>query len=243
MLEPRVTVRGARAFTRTLPGGEPVVMVHGAVVSSDYFVPLAKALAPQFSPWLVDLPGYGRSAALEHPLHVDEAADWLAEWMGEVAVERAHLVGNSLGAQVAVAFAQRHPARTDRLVLIAPTVDPASRSRTSQLARLAADAFLEHPTLHLTWFRDFARCGPKYAWKTLEVALDDAIEARLPHIAAETLVLRGEHDPLVSRAWGEQVARLLPRGRYVEVPGAAHGAHHRRADEIGALVRGFLGEG
>lgn len=217
-----------------------MLMLHGAVVSSDYMLPLARQLAGTLTCHAVDLPGYGRSEPLAQVLHVDDAARWLVEWMDAVALARVHLFGNSLGAQMAVALAQRYPARVERVVLLGPTVDPASRTRVGQLSRLFADALLEHPGLHLTWLRDFLRAGPRRSWATLGVALDDAIEARLPQVAAPVLVLRGRRDPLVSRAWAEEAARLAG-APFVEIPHAAHGAHYDEAAQVARVIREWLG--
>lgn len=238
------SVRGKRAFSRIVgdPARHdalPLLMLHGAVVSSDYMVPLARELAPTLPCHAVDLPGYGRSEPLARVLHVEEAAAWLVEWMDAVALARVHLFGNSLGAQVAAALAQRFPQRVERVVLLGPTVDPASRTRVGQLSRLFADALLEHPGLHLTWMRDFLRAGPIRSWATLGVALDDAIEARLPGIAAPLLVMRGRRDPLVSRAWAADAARLAG-APCVEIPHAAHGAHYDEAAQVARVIRDWL---
>ncbi len=243
----RVTiVRGRRAFSRSVGvparGDErPLLMLHGAVVSSDYMLPLARELAPTLTCHAVDLPGYGRSAPLARVLHVDDAATWVVEWMDAVALARVHLFGNSLGAQVAAALAQRFPERVERVVLLGPTVDPASRTRVGQLARLVADAMLEHPGLHLTWLRDFLRAGLRRSWAALGVALDDAIEARLPEIAAPLLVVRGRRDPLVSRAWAEEAARLAGAS-LVEIAHAAHGAHYDEAAQVARVIRRWIAD-
>jgi pimeloyl-ACP methyl ester carboxylesterase len=150
-----------------------------------------------------------------------------------------HLFGNSLGAQVAAALAQRFPARVERVVLHGPTVDPASRTRVGQLSRLFADALLEHPGLHLTWARDFLRAGLRRSWAKLGVALDDAIEARHPEIAAPVLVMRGRRDPLASRAWATEAARLAG-AQFVEVAHAAHGAHYDEPDAVARAILDWL---
>jgi pimeloyl-ACP methyl ester carboxylesterase len=216
-----------------------MLMLHGAVVSSDYMVPLARRLAPALTCHAVDLPGYGRSEPLDRVLHVEDAAAWVTEWMDAVGLARVHLFGNSLGAQVAAALAQRFPARVESVVLLGPTVDPASRTRVGQLARLFADALLEHPGLHLTWARDFLRAGPRRAWATLAVALDDAIEARRPEITAPVLVIRGRRDPLASRAWSMQAARLAG-ATFFEVAHAAHGAHYDEPDDVARAILEWL---
>ena len=69
----------------------------------------------------VDQPGFGRSdKPTEHGQYFTHSADALLGLLDKLGVERAHLVGNSLGGGTAVRFALRHPGRAGRLVLMAP---------------------------------------------------------------------------------------------------------------------------
>ena len=52
---------------------------------------------------------------------MEELADWAVRLMDALGVDRAHLAGNSMGCQVALALARRHPARVGGLVLVGPT--------------------------------------------------------------------------------------------------------------------------
>ena len=115
----------ARVSVDPVPRQAPtVVLVHGLIVSSRYMVPVAEHLAPYCRVYAPDLPGFGRSVKPRHVLDTREHADVLAAWMDAVGLERASLLGNSFGSQVAVDFAIRHPRRTRRLILTGPTMDP-----------------------------------------------------------------------------------------------------------------------
>jgi pimeloyl-ACP methyl ester carboxylesterase len=89
----------------------PVVLVHGYGVSSSYLVPLAHALAPSHRVYVPDLPGHGRSPHAPAPLDVPALADALLAALTALDVQRAVLVGNSLGCAIAVEAAVRAPAR------------------------------------------------------------------------------------------------------------------------------------
>jgi pimeloyl-ACP methyl ester carboxylesterase len=56
-------------------------------------------------------------------------------------------------------------------------------------------------------------------------------------------VVRGGHDRIVSQAWAEEVARLLPHGRLVLLPPATHAAHFSHPDAVARLVREFIAGG
>lgn len=106
----------------------PVVTVHGMVVSGRYMVPTAELLAPRHPVYVPDLPGFGKSEGPDRIPEVPGLADLLAKWMEAAGVERAALLGNSFGCQVAAELAARHPEIVEGLVLQGPTTDPRGRA-------------------------------------------------------------------------------------------------------------------
>jgi pimeloyl-ACP methyl ester carboxylesterase len=222
----------------------PVVLVHGLVISSRYMVPTAERLAGDFRVLAPDLPGFGRSSKPARALDVPALADALLAWMDALALPEAVLVGNSLGSQVVVDLAVRHPARVPCMVLSGPTIDPYARSAAVQVARLLlVDAPQERLSLIPLHLRDTFRAGLPRAWATLRHALEDRVEAKLPQVQAPTLVVRGERDPVVSPRWAEEAAALLPFGRLAVIPGAPHAVNYSAPDAFARLVRGFVGAG
>jgi 2-hydroxy-6-oxonona-2,4-dienedioate hydrolase len=223
-----------RAFGR--PGAPAIVLVHGAVVSSRYFRPLARLLAADFRVLLPDLPGYGESDAPGRLLGVPELAGVLALWSRAHAGGAAVWVGNSLGCQVVAELAAESPDLVQSIVFVGPTVDRRARSAPRQLARLVRDAPREQLSLVGTWIRDLYSAGLRRAWGTLGVALRDDIEDKLPRIRAPRLVVRGARDPLAPQRWAEEVAR---GGELAVIPGAAHAAHHSHPREVAGHIRRF----
>ncbi len=144
------------------PGGPAVVLVHGIVVSSRYMIPVANELAGFASVWAPDLPGFGRSSRPRRVLDVPELADALAAWMAEVGLDRAALVGNSLGCQILAEFALRHGGRVACLVLQGPTADPAARTYRQQIARQLSDSRYDGwPRMTWIMLTDYAAAGPR----------------------------------------------------------------------------------
>ena len=73
--------------------------------------------------------------------------------------------------------------------------------------------------------------------------MEDRIEEKLPHVRVPALVVRGSKDPIVPQRWAEEVARLLPMGRLVVVPGAPHTLVYDAPLELARVVRPFLSGG
>jgi 4,5:9,10-diseco-3-hydroxy-5,9,17-trioxoandrosta-1(10),2-diene-4-oate hydrolase len=104
--------------------GTPVVMLHGGGPGASAWSNFGRNLpvfADRFRTLLIDQPGFGRS---DKPAvtgnYFTFAAEAVAGLLDELAIDRVHLIGNSLGGGTAVRFALRFPERADRLVLMAP---------------------------------------------------------------------------------------------------------------------------
>ena len=220
----------------------PVVCVHGVGVSSRYMVATIAKLASAFDVYAVDLPGFGLTDKPPEVLDVVGLADALAAWIRAAGLGRPALLANSVGCQIAVDCAVRHPWRVGRMVLVGPTTDPAAHTALRQVLRWLHNLPGERPGQLPLMVADYADAGVGRALDTFGRALADRIEDKLPLVQAPTLVVRGARDRIVPQAWAEEVTRLLPRGRLAVVAGAPHTVNFAAPAALAELVRPFLDE-
>jgi len=220
-----------------------VVLVHGLIVSGRYMVPTLKQLAPHYRVFAPDLPGFGKSGKPPTVLDVPGLSSALCAWMEAVGLEKAALVGNSMGCQVIAHLAARRPELVERVVLQAPTMDPRGRTVSQQVTRFLLDVPREPPSLIPIELNDLLAAGPRRGWRTLHHALEDRIEENLPRVRVPALIVRGSRDPICSQRWAEKTARLLPEGGLVVLPGVAHAANFDAPAAFAAVVRRFLERG
>jgi pimeloyl-ACP methyl ester carboxylesterase len=119
------TVRTASGEISMLEAGEgpAVVAIHGLGATKASFLPTVAALAGDFRVIAFDLPGFGEShKPLLAPYDARFFAGAVLELLDALGIERAHLIGNSLGGRVALEAGLRAPERVDRLVLLAPSM-------------------------------------------------------------------------------------------------------------------------
>ncbi|MGY1692428.1 alpha/beta fold hydrolase [Geodermatophilus sp. SYSU D01105] len=188
---------------------------------------------------VVVLPGMGRAAPVP-PL--DELARRLRDRLGPGPVL---LVGHSQSCQV-VAAAAADP-RVAGLVLLGPTTDPRLRSAPVLVRRWLRTALREPwaqvPLVLAQWWST----GPWAMARLWRVAAPDRIDVRLRGVRVPVTVVRGTRDRLCPDDWATVVAAAAPRGRLVEVPGAAHmtvQTHPRAvADVVAAALRECGGPG
>ena len=244
--EVRVAGHQLRLFARCCgeAGSQtPFVLVHGLGISGRYMVPLLQRLGVASTAWAPDLPGFGRSQDPPEVPGITGLAWALDAWMDQVGIERAILVGNSVGCQVVTRLAAGRPDRVAALALIAPTMDPSGGGKAGQMGRWLLTGMREPPSMVWLAARDYLQVGWRRTWRTFDLALRTPSSCLYPRVPCPALVIWGERDAIVSRQWAERVAALLPNGQLLVLPSAAHACHYQRPDEVavalGALVSGL----
>jgi pimeloyl-ACP methyl ester carboxylesterase len=114
----QIELHGHRMIYRTAGSGPPVVLIHGMVNSSRHWESVALRLADQYRVIAPDLIGHGDSAAVRGDYSLGAHAASIRDLLAAIAVDRATIVGHSLGGGVAMQFFYQFPQRTERLVLI-----------------------------------------------------------------------------------------------------------------------------
>jgi pimeloyl-ACP methyl ester carboxylesterase len=241
------THAGATLIAERRGTGTPVyVLVHGIGMGRTVFADLTEHLTEHVDDGEVigiDLPGYGEAPEPPRTLTIERNADLVAAYLRtQVAGSPVVVIGHSMGAQVALEVAARHPGVADRIVLVGPTVDPAARTAIRQLWRLLRDIAVEHPRVIALGAREYLRAGPRLRVK-FRAMLIHRPEDVFARVDTPALVLRGENDIVAPQAWCRRVAETLPRGRLAEVPGHGHETMIRDAAPAARLIRDFARSG
>jgi pimeloyl-ACP methyl ester carboxylesterase len=225
------------------------VLVHGLGMAHEYWNGLATALESTGRVLALDLPGFGDSPKPDEPLSIPASGALVGELLAAEGVTRAVLVGHSTGAQVVTETAAQRPDLVGAVVLIGATVNPRERSVPKQALRFLQDMSLTNPKVLAVGLKLYLETGPAWFTANLRPMIDHRMERALPRVHAPTLVVRAEHDSIVPRDWAREMTRLLPAGRYIEVPGRGHEtmvtsgeqvadliARHARGEPVGQLV-------
>jgi pimeloyl-ACP methyl ester carboxylesterase len=233
----------ARIATDPRASRPVVVLVHGLGMSSLYMEPLARRLAPHFDVYAPDLPGFGLSHKPAATLTVPELADALLAFLDAAGLARCRFIGNSLGCEILVDLALRHPERIDRMVLQGPTPDPHARSIPAKLILFSLTIVFERWSIVQVAVRDYFRCGLRRYMETFRAMIAYEMRERLPHIHAPALVVRGTRDLVITSVAAREVADLLVDGELVIVQGAAHGMNYSHPDALVEAILPFLTSG
>jgi len=222
--------------------GIPVVHIHGFAISGAYMMPTARLLAAGRVNVVPDLPGYGRSQRRENVLGIPELGKALIDILNALGIQRAVLLGNSMGCPVALEVAHAAPERVHRLVLVSPAGGLQNRPLAKALGQLAKDGLRESPRMLPVALPDYLRFGPINGLRLFrELTLYPSLE-RLLSTGIPTLAVLGLRDPLMPspsriREIADQTANLMAVGL---IDKAAHAVNFSHPVELAVTVQAWL---
>lgn len=247
--------------------GEPLLVINGTSQSLGFWTELAEAWAGRHRVITYDLRGMGGSERGSGTFTVASLAADALGLMDALGIERAHVLGYSLGSAIAQELVLAAPERVGSLVLYCTW----ARSDGFQKAMMTG---LAHPWRTGDLEAALGALGVAFSPQLLDSPDFDALIAqllplfpsteaqirttaeqwdadmghdtldRLPGITAPTLVIAGEQDLLTPPWHGRQVAAAIPGARLEMFtgPGSSHALGVERAEEFVPLVAGFLAE-
>lgn len=227
-----------RVFYEVLGRGQPVVLLHGLAGSGRWWRKNIDALGAKFCLYLIDLIGFG--AGRRQRFALDHAAQILLQWADAAGLDRFSMVGHSMGGLIAADMAAAAPNRIDRLVLVDAAAVPVNLNYlTGALGLLRAARYMSFDFLPALAF-DTLRAGPVTMLSAINQMMRADISRRLERIQADTLIIWGQEDRILPLPVAEQLRSLMPRARFVMVPGAGHVTMWDRPEVFNELVIEFL---
>jgi len=248
-----VDANGTRLWVETEGTGPAVLFLHGGLGDSRLWAPVAERLAERFRTIRYDYRHYGRS---ESPTGEFATLDDLFALLDALEVDRAALVGLSLGGSIALDAALARPERVSAVAHVAGAVTGLPLDLASDEEYAEYEAALERGDLDAAMAFDFelwAPLGADEQLRELWLATPDArgvpegatptprppAHERLGGLAVPTLVIVATHDPQGLRDHGSTVARTVPGARLVELE-SDHYLTLREPDRIAELLAEFL---
>ena len=235
--------------------GDPLLLIHGLGYARWGWEPVVEPLARSFDVILFDNRGIGESDAPPGPYTASELAADAIQVLDEAGVERAHVLGTSLGGMVAQELALAAPERVDRLVLACTTPGGSeSFPMPEQTAKLLAsgatlrqfveNALAPHPdpdvVERILRHRE-ATAQPLEAWSAQASAgaTFDALD-RIEGITTPTLVLHGTEDAVVDSQNTTLLALRIPDARVELFAGSGHLFFWEQPERFVEVVSEFL---
>jgi len=244
--------------------GAPVVLLHGLGGDGSRWGPNIEALSREFRVLALDEIGFGESDKPLANYHTGMLSEFLVGFLDALGIDKASLVGNSMGAAVAAYTAVHYPQRVDRVVLAdgagyrrdpeAPRGprDPHRRQIQNGVTREETREFFRimfHDKTRVTdrMVEDnlILRLRSAYTIGKIQEAGENGIGGiageEMRSIEAPTLVIWGRYDELASPETADRLHRDIPNSKLVWIEDAGHLPQLEKPEEFNRAVAEFLG--
>jgi len=260
-LEKDVTIYGAKIHYAEAGSGPTVILLHGLGGSWQNWAFNIAPLAAKYHVIALDQIGFGKSDKPMVNYRIGTYVDFLDQFYKQLKIERASLVGNSMGGWIAAAYTAAHPEKVDRLVLedaagYAPpanfdyrvlySLNPSTRDAMKQVAKLV---FYNQALFGTEAAIDQAmtariNAGDGYTIKSLTESIirgEDFVDAQVKTIKQPTLIVWGKQDGLTPVSDGERFKRDISNSTLLVIDQCGHIPNVEKAVEFNAAVLKFLG--
>jgi len=257
---PNAPLRDIVTYYEEAGSGEPLVLIMGLGGDLQAWRFQVQELSKQFRVITFDNRGAGRTSAPDRPYSISGMAEDLAALLDVLKIEKAHILGYSMGGYIAQEFAIANPKRVNKLILLAtgPSIDGYGRAVVNswvdiRRSNLSREQVARHnaPWLYSPALLDDA--------ERFEAAIRNSLANRWPQedhafirqarailawepgdrasaIKAETLIVAGEDDILVPPRNGERLNQLIGGSTFKLLPGGHVGCIEYPAEYNSAFL-------
>jgi pimeloyl-ACP methyl ester carboxylesterase len=197
------SVNGIELGYETFGKGDPLILLHGGFGSVEMFGPNIEALAAGRQVIGVDLQSHGRSPAADRPMRFEAMADDIAALIRHLRLEKADVMGFSLGGGVALRTAIRHPDVINRLVLVSTPFKNKGWYPEMTAAMKAMGPEVAEPLKQTPMYEGYTQVAPRVEdWPILVTQLTDLLHldydwsAEIPKLSMPVLLVIGDADGL-----------------------------------------------
>jgi pimeloyl-ACP methyl ester carboxylesterase len=212
-------VNGLRLYYEIHGAGEPLVLLHGGLGSVEMLGDLLPALSKTRRVIAPDLQAHGRTADIDRPISYEALGDDIAALLKHLGIEKADVMGYSLGAGTALQTGIRHPAAVRKLVVVSTVFKrdgwyPEILAAMAQMGPAAAEQLKQTPL-----YQVYSRIAPKPEnWPVLVTKMGDLLRKdydwskEVAAIKAPTMIVVGDADSM-RPAHAVQFFELLGGGK------------------------------
>ena len=241
-------VRGLKMYYELHGSGRPLVLLHGAFGMVEAWGTVLPTLAKHYQVIIAEMQGHGRTADIDRPFTSEDMADDTAALLKELKIEKADVFGYSMGGQIGLALAIRHPGVVDRLAIIGATAGPMKdtyeRDMYQQFLSITPENFnipqmidpytkvAPNPDKWPDLVRKIREAGITYQGYTPE---------QMKGITAPVLVMMGDREGIrIEHA--VEMRRLIPNSQLAIFPTADHFLLYTGPDKVLGTLLPFLEE-
>jgi len=234
----KISVNGIQLAYARRGHGTPLVLLHGYPLDHHLWDEVLPYLEDAFEVILPDLRGFGESTTVDIPYTMDDYASDIAGLLDQLGIQKAAIVGHSMGGYVALAFARLYPERVRGLGLVSSQVlaDPPDRKEgryksAADVAEKGIGGVVETMTPKFTSDERLQAFAQKSMERQQPAAYIGALKAMAERMDSTPLlssfnfpmvIVHGDADALIPINRAREVKAAIPGAHLVELIGAGH---------------------
>lgn len=244
------TIDNLQIYYQKVGKGKDLIMLHGWGQDVSTFWSSVELLSKNFTLWLVDLPGFGRSDIPSTPFDTKDYSKIMAEFIKKNSIKKPNLLGHSFGGKVSVKLASENPDLINKLVIVGSSgIKPdfsIKRSLMYPFAKvfhyLLPDVFNIKSLIRKKFYRkiesDYIDAGVMK--ESLLKTLKEDLTSELSEIENQTLIIWGDEDKAVPLKYGIRMYQKIKNAKIVVLEGLGHFLHVHNPKLFSYYVKDFL---
>ncbi|MGH8862912.1 MAG: alpha/beta fold hydrolase [Jatrophihabitantaceae bacterium] len=242
-------VNGLHMYYEVYGEGSPLVLLHGGMLTIELnFAGLIPTLAQRHQVIGVEMQGHGRTGDIDREITPAALAGDVVGLLDHLGIERAHVLGHSLGGAVALELAVNHPTRVRSVVPISASVRPdGMHEDLTDPSRQATSTRMPTPQDFADFREAYLRLSPHPEHfddflAELSKSAADLVgwtDEQLAAITAPITIVQGDHD-FVTVEHGALMQHLIPGSHLAVLPNTTHMSATRCADLLLPMLADFL---
>ncbi len=245
-----IKINNQQLYYQKIGHGKDLILVHGWGQDVSSFWGVAEKLSKDFTCWLIDLPGFGRSDVPQKDFKNEDYVEIICKFVEELKLKNPDYLGHSVGGRVGIKLLAQFGNLFDKVILedaagIKPKQDlykPLIYVGAKLFNILLPEVWVMKKILRYKFYKgleaDYINAGAMKG--TLTNLLDEDLTSELPKIKNETLLIWGENDKAVPLKDGMKMFHLIPNARIEVFENTAHFPHLENEKKFVQFVKDFL---
>lgn len=242
-------IKNQNIYYQKIGRGKDLILIHGWGADVSTFWPIVDLLKDNFTLWLIDLPGFGRSDLPQKKMISSDYAEIISRFIKEQKIKSPIVLGHSFGGKITIKLASLYPNLVDKIILVgASGVKPYPSFKRLVIYPLAKIVHYLVPNIFniksIIRNRFYRRIESDYynvgvLRDSYLKTIKEDLTSDLKKINKEALIIWGDEDRAVPLKYGKIIYQLLKNSKLIVLEGKGHFLHVHDSERFAYYVKDF----
>lgn len=239
------SIQNTKLYYEEYGEGTPLILLHGGLMTIEYFRSVIPELSNYFRVIAVDCPGHGRSYHTDS-LSFQLISDYISEMIDIMDLDSTYVLGCSMGSMVALILAHDRPDKIKRIISDGGVINTGGwKPGTAEFFEsISSETWNKRYKGWIDWYKSVNPQGDQleeFLTDFREMCLDLNIpETKVENIRCRTLIIMGDRDNFITLEHGLKLFRSIEGSEFCVIPNAGHCICDKKPDLMNKIVIDFL---